>query len=644
MKKSLLFLSILLITCTTFAQSPNEMSYQAVIRNSAGVLVANSPVGMRVRILHKTDIGNSVYVETHSGTTNANGLLTIKIGVGSVVSGNYNVINWSDGPYFLQTEIDPNGGTNYSAINNVSQMLSVPYALYAKTSGSTITPDSTLWTLNGNSVNPSAFIGTINNQPLQMKVNNILSGFLSNWNTAIGYESFPQMDNGGAANTAFGVSTLHGGAGSANTAIGFEALKNNLASFNTATGKEALYSNTTGGGNTAMGVTALYANTTGEYNSANSNMAMYSNISGSRNTALGAEALTQNTSGNANIAIGYRALRQSVSGSNQIAIGDSALMNNTTGKVNMAMGSKALFKNSIGNENLAVGYYSLHDNTAGHSNVGLGYSTLRQNISGSENVAIGHRALTASTTASNNTAVGSSALSKNTTGLRNVAVGFYALENNYDGSENTAIGYWADVAGESMKNSTAIGFAAKVTASNRVQIGNSNVTTVQFGNIATTKIYAHSLVTPSDERFKYNIQNNVPGLDFIRELKPVTYNFDSDKLNEYTTTGIINNRNVRPVSYNGQDALHTGFLAQDVEKIAIKLGYSFDGVHTPDGDKDHYSLSYSKFIMPMVKAIQEQQDMIEQQSSVTILQQKTIEKLQETIEKLEQKLEALSNK
>ena len=113
MKKSLLFLSILLITCTTFAQSPNEMSYQAVIRNSAGVLVANSPVGMRVRILHKTDIGNSVYVETHSGTTNANGLLTIKIGVGSVVSGNYNVINWSDGPYFLQTEIDPNGGTNW---------------------------------------------------------------------------------------------------------------------------------------------------------------------------------------------------------------------------------------------------------------------------------------------------------------------------------------------------------------------------------------------------------------------------------------------------------------------------------------------------------------------------------------------------
>src|ERR1035437_4450974 len=83
--------------------------------------------------------------------------------------------------------------------------------------------------------------------------------------------------------------------------------------------------------------------------------------------------------------------------------------------------------------------------------------------------------------------------------------------------------------------------------------------------------------TPSDARFKYDIQKNVPGLDFINRLTPVTYYFDEQKLGEYTKTGVINNSLGKPTSFNGQKQLHTGFLAQDVEKIANQLGYSLTG-------------------------------------------------------------------
>ncbi|MEO6684304.1 MAG: hypothetical protein ABIN48_15875 [Ginsengibacter sp.] len=306
MKKTLLFISILIVSTGLFAQS-DQMSYQAVFRNSAGVLVSNHAVGMRIRILHKTDIGNSVYVETHAGTTNTNGLLTIKIGGGTVVAGNYNAINWADGPYFLQTEIDPSGGTNYSTITNVSQMLSVPFAMYAKTSGSTAS-DGTNWTIYGNSATASNYIGTWNDQPLNFKMHNTTSGIIGKSNTSIGFNSL--LNAGGGANSAFGVDALRNTAnGNSNTAIGRSVLQNNTTgSFNTAIGTEALFSNTTGIGNTANGVTALYSNTTGQYNSANSNMALYSNTTGSRNTALGAMALNRNTTGSENIAIGYMAL------------------------------------------------------------------------------------------------------------------------------------------------------------------------------------------------------------------------------------------------------------------------------------------------------------------------------------------------
>jgi len=132
MKRILTFTLFCLISLALFAQSPEKMSYQAVIRDGNNKLVTNSAVGMRISILQSTITGTSVYVETQTPTSNANGLVTIEIGAGIIVSGTFSTINWANGPYYIKTETDPTGGTNYT-ITGTSQLLSVPYALHAKT-------------------------------------------------------------------------------------------------------------------------------------------------------------------------------------------------------------------------------------------------------------------------------------------------------------------------------------------------------------------------------------------------------------------------------------------------------------------------------------------------------------------------------
>ena len=128
----------LLLTISSFAQAPQKMSYQAVIRNSSDQLVSNTQIGMQISILQGGATGAAVYEETQTPTSNANGLVSLEIGTGTVVSGNFTTIDWSADTYFIQTETDPTGGTNYT-ITGTSQLMSVPYSLYAKTAANGIT-------------------------------------------------------------------------------------------------------------------------------------------------------------------------------------------------------------------------------------------------------------------------------------------------------------------------------------------------------------------------------------------------------------------------------------------------------------------------------------------------------------------------
>jgi uncharacterized protein (TIGR02145 family) len=130
MKKAFTLIVMVTLTCTISAQSPQKMNYQAVIRDAGNTLVTNRTIGIKISILQSSATGTAVYVETHTTKTNANGLATIEIGGGTLVSGTFAAIDWSAGPYFLKTETDPAGGTSYT-ITGTSQLLSVPYALYA---------------------------------------------------------------------------------------------------------------------------------------------------------------------------------------------------------------------------------------------------------------------------------------------------------------------------------------------------------------------------------------------------------------------------------------------------------------------------------------------------------------------------------
>jgi hypothetical protein len=133
MKKLLVCLAVLLPSLCLFAQAPQKMSYQCVIRNTSGALVPNQSIGVKISILRGTPAGTLVFQEIYNPNpqTNANGLLSLDIGGGIPITGSFSSIDWALGPYFLKTETDPAGGTNYN-ISGTSQLLSVPYALHAK--------------------------------------------------------------------------------------------------------------------------------------------------------------------------------------------------------------------------------------------------------------------------------------------------------------------------------------------------------------------------------------------------------------------------------------------------------------------------------------------------------------------------------
>ncbi len=131
MKYLHLTLGLVLSTFFSFAQAPNKMTYQSVVRDGADKLLINTTVGLQISILQGTVGGTAVYVETFQPTTNANGLLTIEIGTGTVISGNITTVDWNNGPYFIKSETDPGGGTSYT-ISGTSELLSVPYAFMSQ--------------------------------------------------------------------------------------------------------------------------------------------------------------------------------------------------------------------------------------------------------------------------------------------------------------------------------------------------------------------------------------------------------------------------------------------------------------------------------------------------------------------------------
>ena len=294
----------------------------------------------------------------------------------------------------------------------------------------TVDPNSTgkdgVWGLKGNAGNNNFnFIGTTDNVPLNIRINNQKAGSLD-------YD---------LRNIFLGIGT--GSAitsGNQNIGIGDSALnKNNNGGNNVAIGKMALFSNTNGGANTAIGYSTLNNNTTGSNNTATGFAALRYNT-GSYNTATGVEALFNNTDGGSNTATGNRAMYNNTTGTGNTATGDYSLSSNTTGYSNTAYGSSALRNNTTGRFNTAGGIFTLYSNTTADENTGFGYNVMYSNTTGNINTALGSLALHDNTTGRQNTAIGKAALYKNTTGKFNNAGGAFTLYNNTTADENTGFG------------------------------------------------------------------------------------------------------------------------------------------------------------------------------------------------------------
>ena len=143
MKNIYTLIPALLFNILRFGQTPEKMTFQAVIRDASNALLSNQNIGMQISILQGSINGNSIYTETHNPVSNNNGLVNLEIGAGTVASGNFSTISWSNGPFFIKTETDPNGGSSYSIIGT-SQLMSVPFALHAKVAESVVTPIYTI--------------------------------------------------------------------------------------------------------------------------------------------------------------------------------------------------------------------------------------------------------------------------------------------------------------------------------------------------------------------------------------------------------------------------------------------------------------------------------------------------------------------
>ncbi len=468
--------------------------------------------------------------------------------------------------------------------------------------------------------------------------------------------------------------------GSDNTVYGNQAFVSNAGGVsNVAIGKESMSSNTSGYENTAMGKQSLLFNTGGYQNTAVGFQSLSSNTEGFRNVGIGSLALSGNEDGIDNIGIGVRTLAVLNDGIGNIGIGYNAGSKIVGQNYNTVIGHRA-FLDAAGAHNTIIGSFTRsrfllqnmdsttivgYDARGSDASVSLGAgssSSFRcmalgsQSDASEESIAIGRRtdAKGFSVLIGNGSSVETLSTPARAVGLgNNVKTGWYSVtigsgastanakksvaigRNSDSGSESVSVGYLADattdavaigesaisqnsgvaIGRESDAGSNAVAIGETVNAGdNEVRIGKSSVTSIG-GPQAWTNL--------SDKRYKKSIRGNVPGLDFISLLEPITYQLNTELLraengsdSDFSETASMN---------------YSGFLAQDVEKAALSLGYDFYGVDRPQERGGKYGLRYAIFVVPLVKAVQEQQQIIEIQKQKITSLEKRLDAIEERI-------------
>lgn len=508
-------------------------------------------------------------------------------------------------------------------------------------------------TINLNAIDSNMIIGD-SAGVVNTGIYNHFIGYHAGKKNTTGYYNYFSGNEAGGSNTT-GIANHFEGlsagylntTGSYNYFSGVGAGYHNSDSNNYFSGYFAGYQNTTGTENYFSGNNAGANNTIGRFNHYSGYGAGFNNKRGEFNTAIGYKALLSDTSGFFNTAVGANALNKSISGFFNTAIGVDALFSNTFGGYNSALGVTALLSNTVGIYNTALGYEALYSNTTGRYNTAVGVAANGNHRNGDYNTAIGTSALFHDTTGVSNTALGYGSLFNNLNGYSNTAVGVNAMQHSIRGHDNIALGTNSGIhiSTPDIFNTISIGndgfFLNQV--SNQAIIGNFN--TVFIGGKVNWGIV-------SDARIKNDVQEDVKGLDFILKLRPVTYHISSDALT--VITGIKDSADIAG-KFDAEKIKYTGFLAQEVEQAAKAANYDFSGYVTPKNQWDLYKVRYAEFVVPLVKAVQEQQQIIELlQKQVeaakaesliqTGKQQTLIQNQQKQIDLLEKRLAALEAK
>ncbi len=673
MKKTITLLAAVILTVSIWAQSPQKMSYQAVIRDASNTLVTSTAVGMQISILQTTSTGTAVYVETQTPTTNANGLVSIEIGGGTVVSGSFSAIDWSAGPYFIKTETDPAGGTTYT-ITGTSQLLSVPYALSAGnvTGLEKITQGSnTGWRLKGAIV---ANYGNIGSNAVDLSI----STSASTTNGATGYEAVAMGLGTKAdsyASTALGYYNIGGGdpLNWAGTDPLFE-IGNGFTPSYLSNALTVLKNGTiTAPSFDLAEITDNKALITKEY--ADANITGLEKITQGANTGwrLIGQDLTKyvNIGSNAvDLSYSDNSTSSGASGTNSTAMGANTI---ASGDYSTAMGANT---KALGEFSTAMGYYATasgYISTAMGTNAAatadyttaMGYSTT---ASGNYSTAMGY-----GTGASR---IASTAMGKYTTasGDYSTAMGLGTKAEAYG---STAIGTYNT--GDQSPAPTAdtdhlfeIGNGTIANPSNALTVyrnGNTNF----YGN---TNVYGNTLVSGVLQARGTSWPNWGAGVDigydyvsstgYIRSMHhtPDTYNDlavgalslrpeingFTDLGNSYyrfrkvyTQNGVssssdrrlkkeIKNSNyglntvmqLRPVSFKwkqGDQDVNLGLIAQEVQKLLPEV------IDVGTDKAKTLGMNYTELIPVVIKATQEQQLIIEKQQKEIVALKKMVTKL-----------------
>ncbi len=622
---ALCFILCLMAMSSVEAQT-TEFTYQG--RLVDGSLPANTPQDFEFRLFAAETGGTALGTQTRLGVPVSNGIFTVRLDF----AGQF------DGPArWLEISVKPAGDPNpFTLLNPRQPVSSAPYSIRSLNAGTAVN------SLNLGGVAANQYVITTDTRlsdardPLPGSgsyiQNSIVQQPVSNFN----------ISGNGAANL-FNAATFYniGGsrvlsiAGGDNIFAGVNAGSSNTFGFSNAFfGRDAGRTNTTGFANSFFGNEAGDANLTGGSNSffgsragqtstASDNSffgaeAGFLNTTGTRNSFLGRSAGRANTTSSNNSFFGYNAGAVNTAGNNSF-FGSLAGDSNTTGSLNSFFGTEAGTENTTSNDNSFFGYRAGFVNTA-FSNSFFGSQAGVSNTTGQQNSFFGRSAGTSNTTGSANSFFGYEA-GDNSSGENNTFVGRHAGFSNSSGSNNTAIGSGADVSNGNLTFATVIGSGASINFSNGIVIGRSADRVRIDGDltiIGTTAIIGLSTGGNTDIcrngsgqisqcssslRYKTDVQSFTGGLDIVRSLRPISFNWKDGGMRD------------------------VGFGAEEVNEIEpLLVTYNDKG--------EIEGVKYGQVTTVLVNAVNEQQAQIAEQQRITERQQQQLKQQQSLLEAL----------